>query len=1140
MADRRGRRGDLRPRRDGSEGAYESIDVLEEQQLRHERQVDSVDAVPTDHRSYSLTSRTSAMRLLPVAVRRLLTSGSGTFNDNRSGTAPTETYESHATPTNVVTDVDGMLPLDLEKESLHRKSVATSQGGLRGTLYTSHPRRPDMTPFSIPRVTLQETQRYTFAIILRNNQQVARLYKERLQEATNATQRANLTPADMTAHVAALQQKALRRLVQAGLGVILLDNDTYISDKDAKHGQTDNICILVDPYKSKGLLNLEFMREKDELAIHQGNATARLGEARLPISGSKDICFSPALELQLTHNIIRNAFRDYDQDVCDLDRNFVPCVLDVVHAMFPLHDKKFNNEFFNEYRRHTFKLRWGKTVTGNSERWAIEELRLHFGERVAFLFAFMHIYTKALLPLLLILVTYYMAFRFGPNTWDSYLVGLAILGFLITSVWGPILLHLWNRETLLLAEKWNLGGYKQTAFEANDENPHYEYTWEQNVLTHQYEKVPKTRKLGAMRVTMGFFVLLSCVIQCICILPFIQWYVYAKTVLSCGECKEALKAVPLNEQTIFDCKQFLTCFNSSSSLVGTDRWVYILAQGIVLGLMIDVVFFEFFRWLSIKFVHWENCAKKSQFEAKLIHRSFVFVWTNWFFWFLFLAFVYIPYGELINIYFKKICDSLNIKLKWTWDPTVLSLDQLFVTPLVATQFLNMILETWVPYVMKKYRGKPFSVRYWFNTWSCTLRREFMTHAKRATNNKSARRLSKDVTSTTRFFVPVLERSDDDNQHTAYEIVAEATLPEFDTQLDYLDAAIQFSYVVMFSVVWPLLPIPAFINNILEVRGDAFRLLFCHRRPMPRRDVSIGEWATVLQYANIIGITVVSAFIVMYHGIAYYMNECNFSFSNADMVPLFTVKTSAAVNPELCHQQLHGDRSNIMMAQVIAFIILEHLGFVLRYLVTQGNKVPTSIGNPSYLRLKQLRELTAKRSAVVEQFEYMKQLRLIFDKYDRDGIDHLYEEELAMFLAEWVGTDRSKLNASILFRYMDKTRLGKVPFSTCCLMLRHAEYDRFFSVLLGTCDSLDNFRNDGMRLSIADEGIGAHARHLSRYRSLSDATPRTASGRYCDDAGSDQASVVTTPRSLFRQRMSSSSSSSSLVLDPTGTRLYIND
>ncbi|RHY97497.1 hypothetical protein DYB35_007964 [Aphanomyces astaci] len=636
------------------------------------------------------------------------------------------------------------------------------------------------------------------------------------------------------------------------------------------------------------------------------------------------------------------------------------------------------------------------------------ELRLHFGERVAFLFAFMHIYTKALLPLLLTLLTYYLALRFGPKTWDTYLIGLAILGFLITSVWAPMLLHVWNRETLLLVEKWNLNGYKQTAFEANDENPHFEYTWEQNVLTHQYEKVPKTRKLGAMRATMGFF-----------------------TVQTCDACKAALKLVPVGDQTIFDCRQFLTCFNSESSLVGTDRWVYILVQGIVLGLMIDVVFFEFFRWLSIKFVHWENCAKKTQFEAK-----------------------------------------------WVWDPTLLSLDQLFVTPLVATQFLNMILETWVPYLMKKYRGKPFSIRYWFNTWTCTLRREITTHAKRAATNKSARKLSKDVSSSTRFFVPVLERSDDDNQHTAYE-------------------------------------------------------------------VSIGEWATVLQYANIIGITVVSA----YHGIAYYINECNFYFSNADMVPLFTVKTSAAVNPALCAAQLNGDRGQIMMNQVVAFIVLEHLGFVIRYLVTQGNKVPSSIGNPSYLRLKQLRELTAKRAALVEQFEYMKQLRLIFDKFDRAGIDHLYEDELAGFLAEWVGTDRSKLNASILFRYMDKTRLGKVPFSTCCLMLRHAEYDRFFSVLLGTCDSLDNFRNDGMRLSVTDDGLGAHARHLSRYQSLSDATPRArgaSGGLRGDFDDSDNDSLLQTPpQSSVRQRMSSSSSSSSsssmsMYVDPRRTAVYSNE
>ncbi|KAG9417113.1 hypothetical protein AC1031_001503 [Aphanomyces cochlioides] len=1102
--------------RGGPGGPYEPINTPDGQRNNdgvHESALESQQEM-----THSSTSR-SSLRILPLSVRRFLNSSTASSTDQRSdANTATETYDTHETPTNqVVTDLaDGLPPLALDmKESFHRKSVATSIAA--GSVhYNTLPRRPAATPFAVPRVTLQETQRYTFAIILRNNHQVARLYQQRLKEATTDTQRANLSPEDMTAHVAALQQKALRRLVQAGLGVILLDNDTYITEEDVKHGQTNNICILVDPYKNKGLLNLEFMREKDELAIAQGNATARLGEARLPISGSKDICFSPALELQLTHNIIRNAFRDYDQDECDLDRNFVPQVMDVVEAMFPLHDKKFNNDFFREYRRHTFKLKWGKTVTGNSERWAIEELRLHFGERVAFLFAFMHIYTKALVPVMMILGVYYLSFRFGNNTWDQYLIGLAVMGFLITSVWAPMLLHLWNRETLLLVEKWNLSGYKQTVFESNDENPHYEYTWEQNVLTHQYEKMPKKRRVGYMRATMVFFVLLSCVVQCIVILPFIQWYVYAKGVDSCATCRDKLRANNAKEN-YFSCVTFITCFKSETSVIGTDRWVYILLQGIILGLVIDVVFFEFFRWLSMKFVHWENCAKKSQFESKLIHRSFVFVWTNWFFWFLFLAFVYLPLGTRINDYLQKLCNNLGLRITWKWDPSVLSLDQLFVTPLVATQFLNMLLETWVPYVMKKYRGKHVNVRYWFKTWSCSLRREKLSRTKRAAENKSARKLARDVSSSTRFFVPVLERSDDDNQHTAYEIVAESKLPEFDTQGDYLDAAIQFSYVVMFTVVWPLLPIPAFINNVLEVRGDAFRLLFCHRRPMPRRDVSIGEWGTALVYANMIGITVVSIFIVMYHGIAYFMEDCNFTFSKAAMVPLFTVNSSMAVDSERCKTRLlTSNELPIKMAQVVAFIVLEHLGFIFRYLASQGNKIPSSIGNPSYLRLKQLRELTAKRSALVEQFEYMKQLRIIFDKYDVDGIDHLYEEELALFLAEWVGTDRAKLNSTILFRYMDKTRLGKVPFSTCCLMLRHAEYDRFFSVLLGTCDSLDNFRNDGMRLSITDEGLGAQARHLSRFRSLSNSTPRHSADMHLFRDSMDLTSPLSSSSQL-RQR-----------------------
>jgi hypothetical protein len=107
--------------------------------------------------------------------------------------------------------------------------------------------------------------------------------------------------------------------------------------------------------------------------------------------------------------------------------------------------------------------------------------------------------------------------------------------------------------------------------------------------------------------------------------------------------------------------------------------------------------------------------------------------------------------------------------KWDWDPSLLSFDSMFVTPLVVTQFLNMTLETVIPYYGKKYRGKPLSLRHWFGSLFNRRKYEKVKHAKRASDNQSARKLARDVSQLTRFFVPVLERSDDDNRHTAYEV-----------------------------------------------------------------------------------------------------------------------------------------------------------------------------------------------------------------------------------------------------------------------------------------------------------------------------------------------------------------------------------
>lgn len=53
--------------------------------------------------------------------------------------------------------------------------------------------------------------------------------------------------------------------------------------------------------------------------------------------------------------------------------------------------------------------------------------------------------------------------------------------------------------------------------------------------------------------------------------------------------------------------------------------------------------------------------------------------------------------------------------------------------------------------------------------------------------------------------------------------------------------IQFGYVVLFSSAFPLAAMCALINNIIEIRSDAFKLCTGLQRPFGMRVASIGQW-----------------------------------------------------------------------------------------------------------------------------------------------------------------------------------------------------------------------------------------------------------------------------------------------------------
>ncbi|XP_073242923.1 anoctamin-8-like isoform X2 [Porites lutea] len=92
---------------------------------------------------------------------------------------------------------------------------------------------------------------------------------------------------------------------------------------------------------------------------------------------------------------------------------------------------------------------------------------------------------------------------------------------------------------------------------------------------------------------------------------------------------------------------------------------------------------------------------------------------------------------------------------------------------------------------------------------------------------------------------------------------ESTMAEYeDTFEDYLEMFIQFGYVVLFSSAFPLAALCALLNNIIEIRSDAFKLCTNLRRPFGERVENIGTWQDAMEVMGVIAVMVNLALLGM--------------------------------------------------------------------------------------------------------------------------------------------------------------------------------------------------------------------------------------------------------------------------------------
>ncbi|XP_032214924.1 anoctamin-5 isoform X3 [Mustela erminea] len=102
--------------------------------------------------------------------------------------------------------------------------------------------------------------------------------------------------------------------------------------------------------------------------------------------------------------------------------------------------------------------------------------------------------------------------------------------------------------------------------------------------------------------------------------------------------------------------------------------------------------------------------------------------------------------------------------------------------------------------------------------------------------------------------------------------------------EYLETVTQFGFVTLFVASFPLAPLLALLNNIIEIRVDAWKLTTQYRRPVAAKAHSIGVWQDILYGMAVLSVAT-NAFIVAFTSdiiprLVYY-----YAYSTDDSEPM---------------------------------------------------------------------------------------------------------------------------------------------------------------------------------------------------------------------------------------------------------------
>lgn len=247
--------------------------------------------------------------------------------------------------------------------------------------------------------------------------------------------------------------------------------------------------------------------------------------------------------------------------------------------------------------------------------------------------------------------------------------------------------------------------------------------------------------------------------------------------------------------------------------------------------------------IATKMSDYENYETDSAYERSMTEKIFVLNFITSYLPVFLTAFVYIPFGTVIVPYLDIFRLTVKPFAENEKQMRVPSSSQFNINPsrlrnqvfyfTVTAQIVNFATEVVVPYAKRqgfmKYREM---------------------QSKRAQKNGGAR--------------PAVGVDDvAEEKEFLARVRSEVGLDVYDVTTDLREMIIQYGYLALFSVVWPLVPVSFLVNNWIELRADAAKICVGMQRPTPWRADTIGPWLDSLGFLSWLGSITMAAIVFLF-------------------------------------------------------------------------------------------------------------------------------------------------------------------------------------------------------------------------------------------------------------------------------------